>query len=295
MQNLFKSILVIILFFVGAVTAAPTEIDDRARYTSSLNAMASTLMNWFGSLMVEGELIPFTSIESKWDDYRSHYPKNITQIKIISTDLITLDEHDKYQFKVRLRINAENNEGRHSQLINETFIFHIPPLTKPVLKTISREKVETTAFIDIAELDQSHYKVRQFAYAWLAYLDGVQEMDQIINEAQWIKSARYSVKIGRDEMQGSISSTLKERQKYLAKGGHLLRSVDVKKVENKPDYFILDLISEWKGVNQKGKSVLAKVHQQIEIQIQHNKVWKVHSIKEEHLLPDIAPWVGFLC
>lgn len=118
---------------------------------------------------------------------------------------------------------------------------------------------------------------------------------QIINFKQWSGTADYSLKIGQIEISSSIASILKERQKYLAKGGHLLQSVNVIEVKGKPNRFRLDLISEWKGINGDGKAVLAKIHQQIEYQLQADNVWKVLSIKEKHLLPDIAPWVGFLC
>ncbi|MBL1321867.1 MAG: hypothetical protein COA63_012520 [Methylophaga sp.] len=295
MKSLVKPTLVIILFFVGVVAAAPTEIDERVRYTSSLNVMASMLMNWYGSLIVKDQRIQFSPIDSKWIDYRSSYPENITHIKIISTDLKKITKANKYQFTINTRINSKDTEGAHSQLISETFNFHVPLLANPLIEKITREQSEEMAYLDISDYSRSHYKARHFAYAWLAYLDGVDDVKQVINSEQWMDVAEYSLKIGRDEIHGSIAFTLKERQKYLAKGGHLLGSVNVTEVDGKADHFILDLISEWKGINQEGKTVLAKVHQQIEIQIQENNEWKIISIKEEHLLPDIAPWSGFLC
>lgn len=295
MKLIIKSIFILILFFVGVATAAPAEIDDRVRYTSSLNVMASALMNWYGSLIVDDKHMQFSPINSKWADYRSDYPENITQIKIISTNLNKLTEPDTYQFKINTRINSEDADGTHSQLVSEIFNFSVPVSANAVIETISRDTSEDTDLLDISDFDSQHYELRHFAYAWLAYLDGVQDAEQLINAEQWIDVADYSLKIGRDEVHGSIASTLKERQKHLAKGGHLLHSVNVKKIDGKPKHFILDLISEWKGVNREGKPVLAKVHQQIEVQIQANNLWKVLSIKEEHLLPDIAPWAGFLC
>ena len=295
MKRIVKSILIIILFSVGVATAAPTAIEERVRHTTSLNTMASMLMNWYGSLIVKDEQIPFSPIDPKWDDYRFSYPSNITNIKIISTDLKKLSEPNKYQFTVNTRINFEDNEDAHSQFFSETFNFDVPLLASPDLEMVTREQSEKKAYLDISDFNSLHYKARHFAYAWLAYLDGVNDADKIINTEYWLDVASYSLKIGQDEIHGSIASALKQRQKYLAKGGHLLRSVDVKEIEAKPKHFILVLTSEWKGVNQEGKAVLAKVQQQIEIQIQVNNVWKVLSIKEQHLLPDIAPWAGFLC
>ncbi len=291
-----KSILAIILFFVGAVTAAPTEIDDQIEYATSLNSMASNLMNWYGSLISTKEQISFTEIKRVWDDYRSRYPENITQIRLTGTDLTKLDESNKYRFEVKSLITYNHHtNGEHSQLINETFIFQVTPFAKPVIKDISRDKTEQAKIAQTSEFNRSHYKAREFAYAWLAYLDGVESMKSTIYANQWLDKASYSMKIGSEDVQGSVSSTLTKRKQYLAKGGHLLRSLDVKKLENKANTFILDLVVEWKGVNQAGKPVLAKIHQEIEYKIQKNNSWTVISIKEQHLLPDIAPWIGLLC
>lgn len=290
-----KSILLMILFCVGVAVAAPTEVDDRIAYTTSLNSMASTVMNWYGSLITTSERVSFMATDQRWDDYRSQYPENITQIHIRSSDLIKLEQSNNYQFDVQSLVTYQNNDGDHSQLISETFIFQVAPLTKPEIKSIVREKVEYTKAAQTSEFNHSYYKVREFTYAWLAYLDGVEPMKPIIYGGQWLDDASYSMKIGGNQLQGSISSTLMKRKQFLAKGGHLLRSLDVKKVENKQDTFVLDLILEWKGENKTGKPVLAKIHQEIEYKIQEDNSWEVKSIREEHLLPDIAPWVGLLC
>ena len=290
-----KSILVMILLFVGAATAAPTDVEQRVEYTTSLNSMASTIMSWYGSLISSNEPVSFSATDQIWDDYRSRYPEKITQIQITSTDLTKLDTSNNYQFNVQSLVTNKTNDGDHSQLINETFIFQVAPLTKPVIKNLSKDKAEQTKAAQTSEFNRSHYKAREFAYAWLAYLDGVASMKSTIYADQWLDKASYSMKIGGEEIEGSVSSTLNKRQQYLAKGGHLLHSLDVKKQDNKPNTFILDLIVEWKGVNQTGKPVLAKIHQQIEYTIQKDNSWEVISIKEQHLLPDIAPWIGLLC
>jgi len=290
-----KSILVMILLFVGAAVAAPIDVEERIEYTTSLNSMASIVMNWYGSLITTNEQVSFSTTEIIWDDYRAQYPENITQIQITSTDLTKLDASDKYQFNVKSLITYKNPDGAHSQLVNETFIFQVTPLTRPIIKKLSRNNTEQTKTIQISEFNRSHYKAREFAYAWLAYLDGVASMQSTIYATQWLEKASYSMKIGGDEIQGSVSSTLDKRKQYLTKGGHLLRALDVTELQNKPDTLILDLIIEWKGVNQAGKPVLAKIQQKIEYTIQQDNSWEVISIKEQHLLPDIAPWIGLLC
>ena len=96
-------------------------------------------------------------------------------------------------------------------------------------------------------------------------------------------------------MLNSIASALLKRNQSLAKGGHLLRSIDVQKNTGLEDNLTLNLIIEWQGENASGKAVIAKIHQEIDIKILKNNSWEVISIKEEHLLPDLKPWQGLLC
>ena len=118
---------------------------------------------------------------------------------------------------------------------------------------------------------------------------------QPLDAENWLESVPFSLKIGGVEKQGSLASIMVERQQILAKGGHLLRQLDVNRIAGKEDIFRLDIIVEWKGQNSAGKAVLAKIHQEITIKILNDNSWQVESIKERHLLPDIAPWVGLLC
>ncbi|PHS69528.1 MAG: hypothetical protein COB23_06130 [Methylophaga sp.] len=290
-----KFVLLIILFCVGTVSAVPAEVDDRVEYTTSLNSIASIVMNWYGSLITTNENVSFAATEKKWDLYRSYYPHNMTQIHITETDLTKVEGSDNYQFSVDSLVSYKNTTGEHSQLISETFIFQLLPFAQPIIKSISINKVEQKEVVHTIKFNRAHYKAREFAYAWIAYLDGVEMMQATIYADQWLDKASYSVKIGGDVIQGSVATTLAKRKQYLAKGGHLLRSLDIKKIAGKSNTFILDLIVEWKGINQTGKPVLAKIHQEIEYKIQDNNAWHVISIKEQHLLPDIAPWAGLLC
>lgn len=292
-----RSIFLMMLFFAGAVGAAPVEKVDRMEYATSLNSMASTIMNWYGSLIRNNEAVSFIPTEQRWQPYRAQYPNNISQIHITSSNLIKLDSSDKYQFKVNALISHHNADGQYSELITETFIFQVALLAKPVIKNITRDQTKQVPLTKTdltSEFNRNYYKAREFSYAWLAYLDGVMDMQSVIDAEQGLDSATYSMKIGGKEVQGSVASILAKRKQFLAKGGGLLRSLELKKIANKPDLFMLELIIEWKGVNFTGKPVLAKIHQQIEFSLQNN-MWKVQSISEQHLLPDIAPWVGLLC
>jgi len=295
MTKLIRSILILILFFVGSASAGSTEVEQRISYTTSLNSMVSIVMNWYGSLITSHEPVVFITTEYSRAEYRSHYPNDIRQIHIKSTDLIKLEGKDQYQFNVKSIISYHKNDGGHSQLVSETFVFHVPLLAMPIIENITREDKTEIQAVQTSEFNRPYYKVREFAYSWLAYLDGVTSMKPILNGKKWLDKAHYTLKIGGQNIQGSVASVLAQRKHYLAKGGHLLRSLDVERVVNKQDTFKLALIIEWKGKNKEGKPMLAKIHQEIEYKILADNSWDVISIKEEHLLPDLAPWQELLC
>jgi len=293
---MMKSIVLMFLCLVGAVasvSAASTEVEQRVEYTTSLNSMASVVMNWYGSLIVKDTAVSFAETDNRWDEFRSHYPTNISQIKITSSDLTKLDDNYQYQFKVNSLISYNTANGEQGRMFNETFIFYVPLFSLPVIKRVSIDKVEEALVVNGSEFNRSYYKSREFAYSWLAYLDGV-DMAPSLSASQWIDKVDYKIKIGNKIIQGPVLSALEQRKQYLAKGGHLLRSIDVKKQQDKESYLLI-IIAEWKGVNQDGKSVLAKVRQEIEYKILADNSWQVLSIDEQHLLPDIAPWIGLLC
>lgn len=289
-------LLSLILLVVGAVNAASTQVEDRIAHATSLNVMVSMVMNWYGSLINTNELIVFDTTETTWNDYRSLYPRAISHIEIMSTDLIQLNDDHEYQFTSQILIFYHDNEGlQQHQKLSERFVFNVPLLAKPTIKAISREVLDAPVSTPEPKFDSNYFKARQFSYAWLAYLDGVSSMANVINGDSWLEKARYSLKIGSLDTTDTITSILQKRHQYLAKGGHLLRSIDVQQHADDTDHIMLNLIIEWQGENASGQPVIAKIHQEIEIKITENNYWQVLSIKEQHLLPDLKPWQGFLC
>lgn len=303
-------IVLMLLCLVGAtVTAAPTKIEDRHEYSASLNSIASLIMNWYGSLIVRddssskkiGAIVDFntSNIGDQWLEYRSQYPPNITQVLITHTQL--LRSNNDYLFNVHSTISYKNSESKIlTQSLNETFLFSGAFIKRntsasPPIKNITLIKRADTSPIETTNYNREHYKVREFTYAWLAYLDGLNTLTPVMNGDHWLNQADYSLEIGANKTHGSVAKILKQRKKTLAKGGHLLSTLDVITPKDSNKTFTLDFILEWKGVNNKGKPVVAKIHQQLNIQIKEDMSWIVISIKEKHLLPILAPWMGLLC
>ena len=295
------------VIFAGVATAAPAKIKERAEYSASLNSIASITMTWYGSLInaskTDEPKVHFDTqyTAALWAKYRSHYPKKITQIVITSTDLLKQD--NDYYFTVNSDISFMKNNQKYTHSFKELFIIQssllkqATQLSPPIkdIQLIDRKVISVSSRVGY---NRMHYKVREFIYAWLSHLDGIDSLDSVMNADAWLDSATYSLEIGADKSIGAIASALKKRKLLLAKGGHLLRSLKLKnplKTSDTKSHFTLELIIEWRGENKEGTPVIAKIKQILEIHINANKAWKVISIKEKHLLPSISPWMGLLC
>jgi hypothetical protein len=287
-----------------------SKTDERIEYAVSLNSIASTLMNWYGSLITTkntqtGEQqanvtnIRFTLVDQSWNDYRTVYPERIIGIQIMSADMKKQDSTGQYQFEVDVLMTYMQSGTPQNKLFHEIFLFQTSDSSKSEIIQITRltshiEK-STSDTSQIATFKRHYYKSREFAYAWLAYMDGVKAMGSRINIDYWLDRAFYSVNIGDFELDEKVASSLPKRNQYMGKGGHLLRSVTTKMVEDKPHHFELDIIIDWKGTDPSGILAIAKINQVIQYKVLEDGSWVVLSIKEKHLLPDLQPWQKLLC
>jgi len=284
--------------------------NERIEYATSLNSIASTLMNWYGSLITTNESqtveeqdsfadIRFLFINQTWKEHRTTYPEKITSIQIMSADMVKQNSPGLYQFEIEVLMTVMQSDTPQNKMFHEVFLFQTSDTSTPEIKKVTRLdsdlKNSTSDINQAVAFKHQYYKSREFAYAWLAYLDGVKAMGSQINIDYWLDKAEYSVKIGSFELDDQLTSSLQKRNQHLGKGGHLLRSVDEKVVEGKPDHFELDIIIDWKGTDPSGLPAIAKINQVIQYKLQEDGSWLVLSIKEKHLLPDLQPWQNILC
>ncbi len=294
--SLFLSSLVLFVsLFMGVASGSPSSssLMGRPEYSRSLNSIATVMMNWYGSLIENKQGVSFSPLSLKvaLKTYRSHYPKNIQQILITKTNLLKQD--NDYLFRVKTKIIYQQDKIKKAISQNEEFIFNKNLLYKAEIKDALLIDRKNITLFKADSFNRLHYKVREFTYAWLSYLDGVKEFKPIMNAEAWLNTASYSLNIANQTSKGSVHKVLKKRALTLNKGGHLLQQLKRQQLTN--NQFTLDLILEWKGFNNKNKPVLARIHQQLTIKINADKQWEVDSIKENHLLPIIAPWMGLLC
>ena len=287
-----------------------SKTDERIEYATALNSIASTLMNWYGSLITtnnsqtgEGleniENIRFTLINQSWNEYRTAYPERISSIQIMSADMIRQESPGLYQFEVEVLMTIMQSDIPQNKMFHEVFLFQTSDSSTPEIKKVTRLdtdlKNNTIDINQAAAFKHQYYKSREFAYAWLAYMDGVKVMGSRINIDNWLDKALYSVKIGDFELDEQLTSSLQKRNQHLGEGGHLLRSVTAKEVDDRPMHFELDIIIDWKGTDPSGLSAIAKINQVIQYKLQEDGTWLVVSIKEKHVLPDLQPWQKILC
>ncbi len=287
-----------------------SKMEERIEYAVSLNSIASTLMNWYGSLItinnsLTGEQqadvanIGFTLIDQSWNEYRTVYPEKITSIQIMSADMKKQDSPSQYQFEVEVLMTYMQSGTPQNKLIHEIFLFQTSDSSKPEIKKITRassdleESKSDTSQTSVFK--HQYYKSREFVYAWLAYMDGTEAMGSQINIDNWFDKASYLVKIGDFEIDEKVAFSLPKRNKYMGKGGHLLRSATAKVVEGRPHHFELDIIIDWKGTDPSRISAIAKINQVIQYKLEEDGTLIVLSIKEKHLLPDLQTWQKLLC
>lgn len=284
--------------------------NERIEYAISLNSIASTLMNWYGSLITTQTnqtekkqtniaKIKFPIRFQSWKKHRATYPEKITGIQITSADLNKQDPSGQYQFEIEVLMTHLQSDKPEKKLIKELFLFRISDSSKPEIIQITNLSPTTNENSNDSSQtilnDPHYYKSREFAYAWLAYMDGMNAMGSQININNWLAKANYSVKIGDFELDEQVASALQKRNQHLGKGGHLLRSITSKTIEGLNNHYELDIIIDWKGTDPGGTPVIAKINQVIQYKLQEDGSLVVLSIKEKHLLPDLHPWQKILC
>ena len=292
-------LLMVLAFNLQTVVNASTlsvEVEQHVIYTQSLNSMASKLMSWYGSLIMPTRDIRFQPIDKSWQIYRNKYPKNISEIEIIKTDLQRSSSVEgNYTFKVSTAVSHSNGEQVVQKYLDEQFEFNILMNNVAVIMSVNSNSSETIELgnknISSQTFDGLHFKSREFAYAWLAYLDGAETASTIVRP----EKANYEIQVGSININKPLLMALQERKQFLAKGGHTLRALELIEVADRPHSYQLDLTMTWKGVNSKNKAVIAKINQKIELKTMADGRWGIISIKEKHLLPDLTPWQDLLC
>lgn len=288
-KKLSTALLISLVCFVP-IYAYSTEHDVDNR---SSNVMVSQLMSWYGSLISNSETLLFQEITSDWDTYRTQYPTDISQIQILKTDLTHVAEKNHYQFKVSSLIHHKGGQKR----IDDNFTFNVDSDGLPKITAISFNNNDIALSNKQASddvFDAMYFKSREFAYAWLAYMDGVEAIQAIIDITDW-SDVPYEISIGSTNINQTVKETLVTRKQFLNEGEHSLRLMDLISLDTKTNTYLLDLTMNWEGVNAKSQAVIAKVNQKIELKIMADGRWQVISIKEKHLLPDLTPWQDLLC
>jgi len=254
------------------------KIEQTKDYAQTLNQVASIVMGHYANLV---------SHQSK---QAGNYPKNIQNIQIVDAKLDgLLNQQPQTTFTLTTNIGYLEAQVVKSQQMQEAFIFDFK--RKPSLIQINRlkQKELNPKNIDAAP-NANYYLNRQFAYAWLLLLDGHNAPYPHLLDTG---PANYQLVIGANKYSGNTQEALKKRTAWMGKGGHLLRNINIVKTAENTTQLILTI--DWKGVTASNKWSIAKIEQTIDLEKSDQGIYKIINIREQHLLPDIAPWEKILC
>lgn len=254
----------------------PTQLkaQQAKQYAQTLNQVAAQVMGHYAAL---------------FDPQSSNdYPQNINAIKIIEAQLETDSEPpNQTTFTVTIQLGYLENQITKFEKIKESFVFNLAKASHII--NINRLYQRPLKLANIAaEFNQQYYLNRQFSYAWLLLLDNAHPINSSTHP-----SATYRLIIGDKNFSGDVQQALEKRKKWLGQGGHLLRSINVKKIDEHS--FQVVLIVDWKGISSNQKWRIAKIKQIINVEPAEQGIYKIININEQHLLPDIAPWEKILC
>lgn len=269
--KLMRVITLVGLFLMTNVFSATSDANN-----FSINSSVATVMDWYAQLLSknpQGKLL-------------DQYPQNIQQIKIIKINFIGTKQVNRHKFDVKLLLTYKGANKPINKTINETLVLHLSSKI-PKIEKIIKGKERVVATPNSQNRNQLYYQQRRFVYAWLAWMDGEQSRLPVVG-----KQSSYVINIAGKQMHGDVFSALKKRSQYLYKGKHLLHSMDIKALGG--NTFVFNIIVEYEGVNADNQKVIAKIRQNIRAKL-NNDTWQIIAIKEKHLLPDIAPWIGFVC
>lgn len=298
MKHQLKTLCFTALFML--VSAQADEVIDRSldsdtlAYAQSLNTTAALVVNWYGSQIDDPRYVikPLFNQAFK-DKHSSIYPTLINGVALEKADLTTTK--DGLQFHVTGQIQFDKNGEIYRQPLNDSFQFNgdTPKQIKSLTAVQSNDVIGVT---DGSQLnDKGYFQSRGFAYAWLAYLNGVGDTAAWINLADWQDSVDYQLTMGGVTAGGTLAPTLAKHRELLGGGRYLLREMTV----NRPDKSNLnrgtmtlsvDFVGEEDGI-----PTLGNIEQVIEFQLDNQSNWKILKITEKHLLPNPQPWQKILC
>ncbi len=218
---------------------------DSLIYAQSLNATAALVMNWYSSRMSNKQypIAPlFTDDVQK--KYQGDYPDNLIGVTLEKADLITTD--NSLTFSVSGQLQFDKNGEIYQKPLTDSFQFQGKDSTQ-ITNIQSINITPTDDVIGVTDKhrlnDKGYYQSRGFAYAWLAYLNGVNNVASWINLADWQQTVDYQLTDRGNTEQGSLTEMLKKSQQQLGSGRYLLKKMTVVRDDQAPHQGTMNKLS----------------------------------------------------
>ncbi len=284
--------LTAILFVLAAQAADDSFDSDTLAYAKSLNTAATFVMNWYGR-HIDDERYFIKPLYRQELNRESQYPDSIIGISLDNAALKTTE--NSLIFSVKGNLQYDKNGEIYQRPLDESIQFKglIP---NDIQSLITSPNTDVVGVTDGHQLNnKGYYQTRGFAYAWLAYLNGVEQAGSWIDLDDWKTTVNYQIDAAGFQVNGNISAVLPKHQQQLGKGRYLLREMKVNRSDkNDPNRGVMILAIDFSG-EENGIPTVANIEQTIEYIVQADGSWRIIRIVEKHLLPNPQPWQKILC
>ncbi len=284
-----------VIFSVAANKPADNHWDtDTLAYAQSLNTTAALVVNWYGSQIHDDRyaIKPLFN-ETFKTTYQPFYPAMISAISLEKADLTSAE--NGLRFSVTGQLQFTKNGEIYQQPLSDQL--HFQGQTPAAIKTLTI--TPTTDVIGVTDGNRlngkGYYQSRGFAYAWLAYLNGVKNAGTWISLSNWQNNVDYRLTSGAFVAQGNLAAVLTKQQQQLGSGRYLLREMRVERPDKQHlNRGTMTLLIDFAG-REDGIPTVANIQQTITYEVDDKGNWKVMQIIERHLLPNPRPWQKILC
>ncbi len=273
---------------------------DSLSYAQSLNTTAALVMNWYGNHIDDPMNNGKYPIKPLFTDnfqkkYQTAYPDNLIGVTLEKADLIATD--NGLTFSVSGQLQFDKNGEIYQKPLTDSFQFQ----GKDSSQITHIQSIKITTSDDIVGVtdkhrlnDKGYYQSRGFAYAWLAYLNGVKNVASWINLADWQNTVEYQITDRGNSEKGLLTDTLKKHQKLLGNGRYLLKKMNVIREDKTPHQGTMTLFIDFVG-EEDGIPTVGNLQQTLEYEVDEKGNWKIIRIIEKHLVPNPQPWQEILC
>ncbi len=259
-------------------------------YAQTLNTMAALAMRWYGTQINDKTHIIAPITNSKLVGQTLSKQPNVVAISLSSAQIFNTSKGARFHLSGKLQY-VKNQETYQQSFSNDLFFYNALPTQIEQIKTVLGTDVQGVT--DGSTLaSKEYYQSRYFAYAWLAFINGVAIGKKWINLDAWQDTSEYRLTMGPFSKSGKVLAMLALQRKKMGTGYYLLRQLHLD--SNQANQGVIKLVFDFKG-KRDGIDAIASFEQEIKYQVKQDGSWHIKYIKTVQILPNLQPWQNILC